>query len=268
MSGFILSHIVYCDTNILSHLAKNKHLWSKFFDFLVQNNFALGIGGPQLSELSDAKKLHKILAEMFVIFPSVLLKPWDIVLNEEVQAHPHKRDAQLYMYCLNSSLFEIDGIQKLENQLFSSDLFDARDDQLAHAMEFPKRLISLMDNFPKTKSGKYSREQADEFSQIIVMQVLSNTRRDFLTEYQNNINDFHPEVFLSIQLFSQVIFYKYYLGQREPKRISDFGDLAHLLVIPYYDLVIMERDLCNILNQIKRNQDTLISTVVRNIDFF
>jgi hypothetical protein len=65
-----------------------------------------------------------------------------------------------------------------------------------------------------------------------------------------------------------VIFYKYYLGQREPKKLSDFGDLAHLFVLPYCELAVMERDLCNVLNQIKRNQDTLKTTIVRDVNFF
>jgi hypothetical protein len=47
-----------------------------------------------------------------------------------------------------------------------------------------------------------------------------------------------------------------------------FDTFRHVLPLPYCELAILERDLCNILNQIKRNHDTLSSTSVRNIDFF
>lgn len=100
------------------------------------------------------------------------------------------------------------------------------------------------------------------------MQWLAGTHRDFLAGFQDNIENFHPEIFLSIRLYAHVIFYKYYLGQREPKKLSDFGDLAHLFPIPYCELAIMERDLCNVLNQIKPHQDTLNLTTVSDIDFF
>jgi hypothetical protein len=268
MSEHTFLHFAYFDTNILSHLAKNKQLWAKLFGFLTQNHLTLGIGGAQVAELSDARNLHQALAEMFVALPSAILKNWDTVLDEEVIAHPQQRTESLFYYPLNALLFEQNGLQALQDFLSSSQLSDARKDQLFHAQKFAKHHSELKDNFPKSKTGKYSREQADEFAWIMVMQWLGNTHRNFLEGFQNEIGNFHPEVFLSIRLFAHIIFYKYYLGQREPTKISDFGDLAHLFVLPYCELAIMERDLCNVLNQIKRNQDTLKSTIVRDIDFF
>ena len=268
MSEHTFPHFAYFDTNILSHLANNKDLWARLSEFLTQNGLTLGIGGAQFAELSDANNLHQALAEMLVVVPSAILKTWENVLDEEVEAHPKERTESLFYYPLNALIFEPDGIQKLQDFLSSDNLNDARKDQLSHAQKFAKRHAELKGNFPKAKTGKYSREQADEFAWTMVMQWLGNTHRDFLASFQTKIENFHPEVFLSIRIFAHVIFYKYYLGQREPKKLSDFGDLAHLFVIPYCELAIMERDLCNVLNQIKRNQDTLKSTVVRDIDFF
>jgi len=268
MSDYTFSRFVYFDTNIISHLAKNKHLWPKLFDFLTQNDLTLGVSGAQVSELSDAKSLHQILAEMFVLIPSATVKTWDVILTEEVNAHPQKRTVSLLGYPLNALLLEPDGVQKLQDFLASKKLNRARKDQLCHARQSAKRHTKLKGNFPPTKTGKYAREQADEFASMQVMQWLGDTHRDFIKGFQRNIESFHPEIFLSVRLFAHVIFYKYYLGQREPNKISDFGDLAHLFVIPYCELAVMERDLCNVLNQIKRNQDTLTSTVIRDIDFF
>ncbi|MHB8778757.1 MAG: hypothetical protein ACYC6R_13530 [Anaerolineales bacterium] len=268
MSKHNFSRFVYFDTNILSYLAKNKQLWIKLFEFLTKNGLTLGIGGAQIVELSDAKRLHQALAEMFVAVPSAVLKTWDTVLDEEVKAHPQKRTESLFYYPLNALIFEPNGLQKLQDFLLSNKLSDARKDQLFHAQKFAKRHSELKDNFPKSKIGKYSHEQADEFAWIIVMQWLGNTHLDFLAGFKKQTENFHLEVFLSIRIFAHVIFYKYYLGQREPAKNSDFGDLAHLFVLPYCELAIMERDLCNVLNQIKRNQDTLKSTIVRDIDFF
>lgn len=268
MPEYTFSRFAYFDTNIISHLANNKHLWPKLFEFITQNGLTLGVGSAQVAELSDAKSLHQTLAEMFVIVPSATLKTSDVVLDEEVKAHPQKRTASLLDYPLNVLLLEPNGVQKLQDFLSSKDLSGARKGQLYHARQLAKRHAELKGNFPPSKTGDYSREQADEFAWMQVMQWLGNTHRDFLAGFQSKIGNFHLAVFLSIRLFAHVIFYKYYLGRREPNKISDFGDLAHLFVIPYCELAIMERDLCNVLNQIKRNQDTLASTVVRDIDFF
>jgi hypothetical protein len=153
----------------------------------------LGIGGAQVAELSDARNLHQTLAEMFVAFPSAMLKNWDIVLDEEVIAHPQQRTESLSYYPLNALIFELNGIQKLQDFLSSSKLSDARKDQLSHAQKFAKRHSELKDNFPKLKTGKYSREQADEFAWVMVMQWLGNTHRDFLEGFKNEIKNFHTE---------------------------------------------------------------------------
>lgn len=268
MSEFTFSRFVYCDTNILSHLAKNEHLWPRLFEFLDQGDLTLGLSGAQIAELSDAKSLHQSLARLFVTVPSALLKNPDTVLAEEVRSHPQGRSELLLMYPLNAILLEEGGFEKLSGFLSSTNLSEARKDQLKHAQQMAGRHAQLKGNFPPSKTGNYIREQADEFAWMEVMQGLASTHRGFLARFQNNIKDFHPEIFLSIRLFAHVIFYKYYLGRREPKGIPDFGDLGHMFLIAYCDLAIMERDLCNVLNQIKLHHDTLASTVVRDIDFF
>jgi hypothetical protein len=123
-------------------------------------------------------------------------------------------------------------------------------------------------NFTPSNSGQYTRQQATEFAAVIVMQWLAQTHRQFLRAFENRAQDLHTEVFLSVRLLALVNFYKYHLGRRDPAKLSDFGDEFHLAYIPYCQLAIMERDLCDVLNQIKRHQDALDSTVVRNIDFF
>jgi hypothetical protein len=125
----------------------------------------------------------------------------------------------------------------------------------------------LKKNFPPSREGKYTKNQADDFARGQIFQWLAYDHRDFLEKVSSNIENFQPGIFLSIRLYSYVIFYKYYLGQRDPIRPSDFGDLFHLFSIPYCEIAVMERDLCNVLNQIKQNHDVLDSTEVFNIDF-
>ena len=260
------SEVAYFDTNILSHLAQNRQLWSKLGVFLAENNLVLGISSAHVAELADVTRQHQALAELFVSIPSGILKTWDVILAEEIQAHPQKRSQSLFAHLFTPT--EPDNLQRIQAFLSSKNLRYARQDQLNYAQQMTGRHDQLKSNFPPHRTGKYTIEQAEQFAWMQVIQWLGQIHRDFLVRFQNNIQDFHTNVFLSIRLFAQVIFYKYYIGQREPKKISDFGDLAHIFPIPYCNMLITERDLCNILNQIKRNHDTLSSTVIHNIDFF
>jgi len=196
-----------------------------------------------------------------------IIKNPDEILSEEVSAHPRERIESLLMYPLNAILLEENGPQKFVDFLSSNELKNARRDQLQHAEIMQERLKNLKRNFPPSKSGKYSREQSDEFAQYQVIQWLSNYHKDFLDKFTKQPERLHTNIFLSVRLYGYVVFYKYYLGQRVPKKLSDFGDLFHLFPLPYCELVVMERDLCNILNQIKKNHNILNSTNIHNIDF-
>jgi hypothetical protein len=267
MTPFTFSRFAYFDTNIISNLAKNQSLRDSLSAFLVEHDLTLGLSTAQVVELADARKLHTSLVALFLSVPTALLKTWDAVIAEEVEAHPRRRTQSLLMYPVNAMLLEDGGIGRLYGLLSSEPLAKARRGQLLYAQQMEARLTRLKNNFPPSKSGKYVRKQSDKFADYQVMQWLVEDHRGFIEAMQADISSFHPEVFLSIRLFAHVLFYKYYLGNREPKKLSDFGDLFHLFYIPYCELAVMERDLCNVLNQIKRNHDILENTSVKNIDF-
>lgn len=266
MAKYTFSNFAYFDTNILSHLAKNENLWSGLFGYLEENDLTIGLGGGQVSELSDAKRLHEKLFVLLMNTPTGIIKNWDEIIAEEVHAHPKQRIDTLLMYALNAILLEEDGPKRFLEFLSSNELKRARKDQLSHAKKMQKRHNDLKRNFPPSNSGKYTREQAEKFTEQLIKQWLSHDHKNFLDDYDTQPGMVRFSVFLSIRLFGYVIFYKYYLGQREPKQLSDFGDLFHLFPLPYCDLVVMERDLCNILNQIKKNHNILNSTNIHNID--
>ncbi len=59
---------------------------------------------------------------------------------------------------------------------------------------------------------------------------------------------------------------KGYFQEREPKS-SDFEDLHHIGSIPYCCIAIVEKDMCSILNQIRRNENALLDTEIHDIAF-
>lgn len=267
MPEFKFSRFIYLDTNIVSYFVKNESAWAPFREFLAESGLTLGIGGGQISELSDAKSLLPDLARFLVSVPTGIIKNWDEIISEEVEAHPSPRMDSLLMYPLNAILLEDSGFENLLQFLSSKSLSDARRDQIRHAEKMRAQQGKLKHNFPPTKAGKYDRSQANEFAEAQVFQWLSYDHRPFLQEIQRDISRLNINVFKSIRLYAYVLFYKYYLAEREPNRLSDFGDLFHLFPIPYCEVAVMERDLANVLSQIKNTQEILRRTDLQNIEF-
>jgi len=267
MFEFTFSRFIYLDTNIISYLAKNRSIWSQLFNFLYENDLCIGIN-VQFAELCDAKSLHRDLAELFVLLPSASIKTFDEVVHEEVKAHPQIRSDSLLLFPYNQLLLEEDGPTVIEDFLKSPKLHEVRKNQLRSAKQFKKRHYQLKPNFPPSKSGNYTRQQADEFAWMWVIQHLAIYHRDFMASFKDKMEEFYSEVFLSLRLIALVMFYKYYLGRRDPNKLSDFADLFHLYAIPYCKTVIMERDLCNIMHQIRSHHNILETTSIHNIDFF
>lgn len=267
MTEYLFSRFIYLDTNIISHFVKNENLWPKFHDYLKDSSLTLAVGGGQVSELSDAKSLIEDLARFLVSVPTGIIKNWDNIIAEEVEAHPDFRTVSLLMYPLNAILLEDNGFSKLLDFFGSASLSNARADQLNHAKQMLSRHSELKSNFPPASSGRYEKEQANDFAMAQVLQWLVYDHRDFLEEMQKDISLLNIEVFKSIRMFAYVMFYKYYLGQRDPNKLSDFGDLFHLFPLPYCAIVVLERDLANVLSQIKTTQPILGDTQLFNIDF-
>jgi len=108
------------------------------------------------------------------------------------------------------------GVERFFEFLTSKDLKLARNEQLEHAKQMARQHSKFKPNYPPSKSGRYIKGQGQEFADIQVMQWLVYDHIEFLKEMQRNIGKFVPKVFLSSRLYGLVLFYKYYLGNREP----------------------------------------------------
>jgi hypothetical protein len=255
------TRFAHADTNILSIVSKDVKLWRPLQDFLHANDLCLAISGAQIAELSEAKHLHESLNILLTALPSVTIKPADKVLTEEVKSHPERRTDTLMAYPLNALV----GTTNFGNYLSTPALAEARQQQRLAAQTWMERLANLKSNFPPTKSGKYTKEQADEFAWIITLQELAVSHLEFLALFRDNVTSLKADVFLSLRIMGYAIFYKYYIGNQEPKR-NDFGDMFQLYDLPYCRLVVIERNMCEFLRQIKRNHDVLNRVTIMNKD--
>ena len=262
------SRFVYLDTCIFSHVAKTESLWRPLQDYLRDNDLCLALSGAHLLELSKAQDLHDSLAAILLRMPSAFIKPPHDVLKEEIVAHPQRRSASLLECPLNQELLTPGGPERVRDYFRNPTLQRWWPHHVELSAELPSRWDEVKDNYPPGKTGKYTRDQAAEFATCLIYQELCAVDRTFLETFRERVEDLKIEVFRSEVIRGLVTFYKYYLDQRKPKPRSDLGDLLHLYPIPYCELAVLERDLCETLRKISKHHGVLDSTAVSNIDFF
>lgn len=263
MSDHTFSRFAYFDTNIISIVAQEGDLWEPIRQDFVDRNLTLAFGPGHAAELTDASHLYDRLVAFLVSVPSAVIKNPDDLVAEEVISFPQGRVESLLSFPLNALLLEAGGIEKFRTFLSSDSLANARADQKKHSRQMPTRHAKLKRNFPPARSGKYETHQADEFANLMTVQWLAGEHPQFIRAHaQSDLSSFR-----SIRLYALVNFYKYYLGKRRPTRLSDFGDLLHLFSLPYCEVAVFERDLAEILGQIKRNHAILERTQIANLDY-
>jgi hypothetical protein len=233
------------------------------FNFLFENHFYIAFSDALLADLSQAKRNHLDFNTFFTILPSARIKSFETLIEEEVKSYPKIRTDTRLVRSTNVEL----GEQNTTSWLNLDEFKEAREKQLLCSKDMRQNLEIVKSNFPPSNQGKYSIGQAEIFAWMVTAQWLKKSHPDFMKKLNDNKRLLKAEVFSSIQLFAYYVYFKYYLGIRQPKELSDFGFLFHLFYFPYCKLVIVERGMCSILNKIKFHNKVLDSVEVKNVDF-
>jgi hypothetical protein len=258
------SKCAYFDTNIISMIVEHPEWYRPLFNFLFEKHFYVAFSDALLTELSQATNKHADFNTFFTILPSAKIKSFEAVIEEEVKSYPKMRTDTLL---LQPTSLEF-GKQTITSWLISDEIKEARGMQLLYAKNMRQYLESVKSNFPPSNQGKFNIEQAEIFAWMVTAQWLRGSHPDFMKKLNDKRRLLKAEAFPSIQLFAHYVYYKYYLNNRQPKALSDFGDLFHLFYFPYCKLLILERDMCSILNKIKSRCKMLDGVEVKNVDFF
>jgi hypothetical protein len=261
--NYSYSRCVYFDTNIISIIVEHPEWYRPLFNFLFKNNFHIALSDALLVELSQATRKHDEFNTFFTLLPSAKIIGFEAVIEEEVKSYPKMRADTLLLWPTNLEF----GRQTITSWLGSDKIREARRKQLLYAKDMKQYLESVRSNFPPSR-GKYNIEQAEIFAWMVTAQWLKGSHPDFMKKLNDKRRLLKTEAFPSIQLFAYYVYYKYYLDNRQPKAPSDFGDLFHIFYFPYCKLIVLERNMCNILNEIKSHFKMFEGVEVKNVDFF
>jgi hypothetical protein len=258
------SECVYLDTNILSLAVEHSEWYRPFFNFLFRNHLYIAFSDSLLLELSQAARKHADFNTFFTILPWGKVKSFGTVIDEEVKSYPNVRSDPLLVCGANLEVKS----QTVAEWLVSDKVREDWRKQQLCVNNMKRQLDYVKSNFPPSTMGVYSKEQAEVFAWMVAVQWLGESHPAFIKKLNDNRVLLKAGAFFSIKLYAYYVYYKYYLGNRQPKELSDFGELFHLFYFPYCKLIILERDMCNILNEIKSNCNVLGGVEVKNVDFF
>jgi hypothetical protein len=262
--NYSYSRCVYFDTNIISIIVEHPEWYRPLFNFLFKNNSYVALPDALLAELSQATRKHDEFNTFFSLLPSAEIIGFEAVIEEEVKSYPKMRADTLMLWSTNLEFAR----HSIISCLGSDKIREARRKQLLYAKNMKQYLESVRSNFPQSNRGKYNIEQAEIFAWMVTAHWLQASHPDFMKKLNVKRRLLKTEAFPSIQLFAYYVYYKCYLDSRQPKALSDFGDLFHIFYFPCCKLIVLERDMCNILNKIKSHFKMLDNVEVKNVDFF
>jgi len=105
--------VAYFDTNIYGMLVKHPRSWPAVRSFLLDGGFLLGLSRANVLELSDANSLVRPLSRFLITMPFVILKPFEMIVDEEAQAYPEERDETLILGSIVQNPNGLDNIESL-----------------------------------------------------------------------------------------------------------------------------------------------------------
>ena len=257
--------LIYLDTWVYRFLINNKNFVPKMIEYLKTNVLFPAVSDIIFMELYPHSEYHEKLNTLLPILNSVVVRDSEYILNEEIKSYPKTFNESITNP--NAFLISLLFSNNLKEKLTS--LYLEWKDFRNYAKQMERKLYEVMYNYPKGKNGKYSKEQAEDFTKEIIKQWLSQTHPKFIasTFTSDSFHDIKTEVFKTLQLFAFYIFYKYYIGKRKPKKLSEFGDLFHLFYIPYSKIAVLERDQCSVLRKIQNDYKICKNVKIKNIDF-
>ena len=256
---------VYFDTNIISMSVEHPEMYCPLFNFLFENHLCIAVSDALLIELAAQETRKQAdFNTFFTLLPSAKIKSFEAVVDEEVKSYPNTRTDTLSLWPADSGF----GKETITSWLISDEIKEAERKQLLHVKKMKQCLESVNFNFPPSIMGMYDRGQAEIFAWMLSVQWLRGSHPELMKKLNEDRRLLKAEAFPSIQLFAYYVYYKCYLGNRQPRALPDFGDLFNLFYFPYCKLIILERDMFRILNQIKSYCKVLDRVEVRNVDFF
>jgi len=243
------------DTCIIGKLLKNEnHEIENFFNLVPKNNGTLipAISVWSILEIKKKIILYKKFIEFFSVIPFCLLKPPNLILDEEISNYSKNKRVDPILTTFSFLKKPEEQIQNFLDMLFSKP--EVRQAELLWESDWKQEvldsILSLKQNF-NPKGKYYNSQDAINFVKLGVPQYLGSQKSDWVKEQLINSNEIIIDAFPSVKITFFNVFFRFYLNNRAPEK-QDIFDLTINNPVPYVDYVFTEKFQSDIFQRVKK----------------
>jgi hypothetical protein len=249
--------LVLLDTNALSEFSREAN---SFRQFLSWSNASPAFV-PCFSPFSVLEMRHRVdvyqgFKELFGVFPSIMLKSHEQLLDEEVNSYPDPSDIDptlLGFSALGGEGMDLDRVLELA---FGDAFVRGREKYWNEGrQDIVEGIASLVANFPPD-GETYGPGEVRQFIEMAGFSQIAMRQVDFAKQMvQINNQQVDISAFPSVKATTYAVWHKFYADRNRKWKRSDAYDIIIASAIPYMDAVITESHLAESMRKTKRLDD-------------
>ncbi|MDB4918584.1 hypothetical protein [Mucilaginibacter sp.] len=249
--------LYYLDTCALSELVKDRSGFGSSLLNIVLEDGIIAFSVNSIWELKSAPVIYKAAMEVLSVLPSMILKTGEMIFDEEYKQFKNSNHEFFpYITPFSASIFKKNGIDLLK--IVEEKVTNKKNDLAKNFREDTFQFLR------KNPSNIYSREDLKDKSKLrlsvemCAFQLATQYRMIEIGKFIEN-NEFPINNFPSLISMAYLLHYKYLQADRKGSS-SDVEDILMSALYPYVDVVVTERNQCEIIRQIK-NYSGFLSTL-------
>jgi hypothetical protein len=262
--------LILLDTNALSEFSSQSNSFRQFLSWSNASPTFVPCFSPfSILEMRHRVDVYERFKEVFRVFPCILLKSHEQLLDEEVRSYPDP--SSIDPTFLGFSMLGGEGmdLDRVLDTAFEDEYVSDREKYWNDAREdIVEGIASLVKNFPPDGEAYRPGEvrqfiEMAGFSQIVMRQV------DFakqIVEVKNQ--QVTIGAFPSVKATTYAVWHKFYADRNRKWTRSDAYDIIISSAIPYMDAVITESHLAESLCKTKRLDDFIEHLTIHTLRDF
>lgn len=251
------------DTNAISELLKYPDNEGKgFISKLPPNAYAPAFTIYNIIEVRRDDEVYDRFLKFFSIYPCFILKPHQLILEDELYAYNNKNEISVLFNAFNSLGDDSSyNIRYFFDELFSSkEMKHLESTWRDEEIDTIKSWLSNKDNFiPSNKSANL--KDAERYIEEAGLQSLIRLKPVWVKSYIDKKEIININEIPSLKTMLYSIYYRLYdpAWKQEPGEVTDVKIMA---AAPYVDVIITEKFQANIFNKINKKVKNLNNLIV------
>ena len=259
--------LTYLDTNVVSEVSKRKEPErSALLELFISERIAPCYSTFSILEIMERPELFESYIEFFAILPSVIVKGYDQLAEEEMKTYPDPSAIDPVM-CSVWGLRDPDIREprdKLEKLVYLSGADRQRLNWKRDKPIILNGMLSSVPNYPRA-GDKYTMQETKDFVRIINYQHLGRRFPCFIQDIESKGQSVDTDAFPSLKMMAFSTFYRFYVDKKRKPLDSDVFDILMSTVLPYVDIAYLERYQAGIVRQTKRIDPFMPELEVRTL---